>query len=207
MGWLNFLADVIVSRSVLHYFFKRRFLMVRVLFLLSLTFLISWGSVYSGEDRAFVQFPQLTLYDGEGSSLPFPTGCKQILFLGFQTRSKAELLLWYKAVRQEKKITAALQKTVIGVLPPWMSFRVTRDLVIATCRKAVPKEALPYFRIAFFDKNKLSSLLGLSSERGDFAHIQVLYVDGEGKIRWHASGSPTPELLAQLGRIVSDPAS
>jgi hypothetical protein len=142
------------------------------------------------------EFPQLTLYGENGETDTFPQNKKLLVFLGFQRKAKAELLQWQKALPQNK-----ISVVVIGVLPSYLSWRMTREPLMALCRKAVPKEDLPYFRMAFFDKEKLIADLGLPQGKETLEHIHLFYVDG-GKIRWKASCTPTSELLAQLRKVI-----
>jgi hypothetical protein len=177
---------------------NKELLVYRIWLCLPLLFSILLKEHCFGSDVPYRQiFPQLILYDGGGSAVMFPSSERQLVFLGFQKKAKGELLLWYRSLLHEKRSFQGVQTTVIGVLPTWMSWDITREPLIALCHKVIPKEALPYFKITFFDKEKLFSLLELPDGGETSEHIYVFYLDGE-KIRWKASGGPTPERLAEL---------
>jgi hypothetical protein len=160
--------------------------------------LLCVGLLFAMPAFAEVEVPQLTLYDMEGESDIFPQNQNMLVFLGFQQKAKDELLLWQKALLQKQ-----IPIIMIAVFPSYMSWGVTREPLIALCRKIVPLQALPSFRIAFYDKEKLINQLGLSPGKETLEHIHVFYLEGS-KVRWSASRTPSPELLAQLKVVMED---
>lgn len=152
-----------------------------------------------------VTFPQMMLYDGEGVSAAFPTPGKQLVFLGFKRGAQKELLQWYTVLRSKKELVEKIPLTVIGAFPSYLSWRITRDPLLSLCKRVVPVEALPYFRITFFDKETFFSHVGREIGKNSSDHIHLFYLDANQHIRWSASGGVTKERLAQLNSVMEDP--
>ena len=139
------------------------------------------------------QFPQITVLDLNGKSLPFPMNERQIVFVCSSITGQSKLKSWQHALQKSAPHIKNTPIRGIAIIPKWMSGIIAQPIALLYLRTHLPNEVHSSVYAYFATAEEVGTLFDLPKNTDEDLHL--FYLSTRGQILMYTYGSPSGQKL------------